>query len=165
MHKRKIPLENETKRLHTGKFLIIFKDVLFLHQTVDRYKLALRLYLCSVIHMRILTLTLTHVFCTLDLFKKLKSWSMHQGRWWWWEFSPMTDACLYHVAVAQLLIRLTQRNYCPVTLSCSLNCVPCEIFEKLTDLLTLCAYGMGSQSREEAGMLFWKTQFSPLMGF
>lgn len=145
MCKRKIPLENETKRLYTGKFLGIFKGFLFLRQTVDRYTLALRLYLCSITHVHIQTLvhTHTHVY-TLDLFKKLKSWSMHQDRWWWWLSSPITDVCLYHMPVAQLFVRLTQRNCCLITLLCPLDCMPGEIFEKLTDLLTLCAYGMGS---------------------
>lgn len=48
-------LENETKIFHTGEFLIIFKGIPFLCQTVDTHKLVVCLYLYSSIHMNIQT--------------------------------------------------------------------------------------------------------------
>lgn len=103
--------------------------------------------------------------------KDWKSWCRHQDKWWWGEPCPISNVFLCHMAVAQLFIRelVLKGNFIKelllITVSCFLDCVSGEIFENLTDLLILCTCVIGSQSRKETGMLIWKMQFSPLMGF
>lgn len=154
MCNRRIALENERQTLHSGKFL--------------RYSLppshcgwaqisTVFIFNYSYAYWNTCTYTCMCICIYIGSFKKneILIYASRQG--WWWESSSMMNVCLCYMTVAQLFTGLSQRNYCLRTLSCSLNSVPGE----LPELLTLCACGMGSQSREEAMMLFWKISSIP----